>query len=371
MNESQLPFEEDRAQPVEIPPKESKSPLVTRPLSRELERYRRLLVATGKPEGTAKKYIQHLRRLAEIAEAPENIMGLFSNPEALGRALVNDRSSAGSQLSRWTLAGRRSAIRSFARMMGPQLRRLTGRDPLRIVQEALRLSSERVGTGFRLTGGAPRRRGGPHPSPDELVAIIREAGQAPGFEGHRNTAFFWILFETGSRVNALREASCADLIKLPMGGARLQIHAKGKSRRREIELTPHGWDLLHTYIQKFNCQTATNARISPIVIGERTPLWRGTRGGSWPYPSVSKAFQSACLNAGTRAYVLHSLRRAFASEAAATLPRHTVARAGGWSGTRRMDDHYIRAEPRSIEEKLSTPLDDSIGISGDESRTSL
>ena len=367
----QLPLQGTGGQPIELQVRPIRSTIDTQPLTSELEDYRDLLVATDKDEGTVEAYIYQLRSLLEAAQGYDSLIALFLDPTVLGRALVNDRSKYGRQLSRWTLAQRRSAIRSFARMMGPQLKRLTGRDPLEIIVEALRLSSERVGIGFRLTGGVPRRRGGPHPSPDEVAAITREAARAPGFEGHRNLAFFWILFESGSRVNALREVSCADLVELPMGGVRLQIHAKGKSQRREIELTRHSWDLLRTYIEQFNCQTATSERIPPIVIGERTPLWRGTGGGLWPYNSVSNTFQGACLNAGTQAYILHSLRRAFASQAAAFLPRHTVALSGGWSRTRRMDDHYIRAQPRSVEEKLSTPLADSIRILGNASSTSL
>ena len=367
----QLPLEGTGVQPIELQARPVHRPIDAQPLSSELEEYKDLLAATGKDEDTIKAYIYQLRSLLKAAQGYESPMAFFLDPKALGRALVNDTSKDGRQLSKWTMAQRRSAIRSFARMMGPQARRLTGRDPLGIVEEALRLSTERVGGGFRLTGGAPRRRGGPHPSPDELAAIIQETAREPGFEGHRNEAFLWILFESGSRVNALREASCADLVELPMGGIRLQIHAKGRSQRREIELTPHGWDLLRTYIEKFNCQTATDARMPPIVIGERTPLWRGARGGLWPYDGVSKTFQRACLNAGTRAYILHSLRRALASQAAATLPRHTVALAGGWGGTRRPDDHYIRVQPRSIEEKLSSPCWESKRILGDASSTSL
>ncbi len=48
----------------------------------------------------------------------------------------------------------------------------------------------------------------------------------------------------------------------------------------------------------------------------------------------------------------HALRRAFASNAASVLPRHVVARAGGWQGLERLDDHYVQARDARIGAKL-------------------
>jgi hypothetical protein len=58
------------------------------------------------------------------------------------------------------------------------------------------------------------------------------------------------------------------------------------------------------------------------------------------------------MAAGTYAYTLHSLRRGFASDAASVLPRHVVARAGGWQGLDRLDNHYIQPHVLTIRQKL-------------------
>ncbi len=339
--------------PVEIRSMARRQATANRRPSAELENYRRRLVATGAAKKTVQAYVYQLHSLAETAASPEGFMALFLHPEALGQALVDDRSSEGRQLSKWTLDQRRSAVQSFARLMSPELRRLTGREPLGIVTVALRRSALRVGGRFILTGGAPRRRGGPAPSPDDVAAIIREAARALTFKGRRNEAFFTILYESGSRVNALREASCADLVVLPMGTARLMLHAKGRCQPREIELTPHARRLLFAYIDEFNERAWLHGTLEQLIGGESTTLWRSTWIAQWSYPNVRQTFQKACLAAGTRAYRLHAFRRAFASEAAAILPRYTVALAGGWQGLERMDDHYIRPQVRSIAEKMA------------------
>ena len=52
------------------------------------------------------------------------------------------------------------------------------------------------------------------------------------------------------------------------------------------------------------------------------------------------------------AFTPHALRRAFATDAASVLPRHTVAQAGGWKGLERLDDHYVQPRNATIREKL-------------------
>ena len=49
----------------------------------------------------------------------------------------------------------------------------------------------------------------------------------------------------------------------------------------------------------------------------------------------------------------HALRRAFATDAASVLPRHTVAQAGGWKGLERLDDHYVQPRGDAIRAKLN------------------
>ena len=47
-----------------------------------------------------------------------------------------------------------------------------------------------------------------------------------------------------------------------------------------------------------------------------------------------------------------AFRRYFATEAAANLPRPLVAVAGGWIGTRSLDDHYISPRCNETLQKL-------------------
>src|SRR5437763_10647397 len=99
----------------------------------------------------------------------------------LGRVIVHDIAPMlGTRLSRWTLAQRRSAIRSFAALMRPELLALFEDDPHDRLDRALRAVADRVGVGYRLTGGAPRRRGGPAPSGSQIRDVLHAAGCEPG-----------------------------------------------------------------------------------------------------------------------------------------------------------------------------------------------
>lgn len=123
-----------------------------------LETYLRRLTARGvAPKGFA-AYRYQLRVLLGIATRragrPVSLAALFCDPVLLGHALVHDRGTIdGRQLSRWTLAQRRSAIRSCASLMHPELATF-GVDAHAVLDRTLRGVAERVGTGYRLTGGA-------------------------------------------------------------------------------------------------------------------------------------------------------------------------------------------------------------------------
>ena len=146
---------------------------------------------------------------------------LLQDVALLGRVLVDDTApTLRTRLSRWTLAQRRSAIRDFVTLMRPELMVLLDEDPHDRVDRALRAVAERVGTGYRLTGGAPRRRGGRAPSDSQVRDVFEAVGRAPGYLGARNRAFFLILAETGARVNALRQLDGADCVEMPSGRLR-------------------------------------------------------------------------------------------------------------------------------------------------------
>lgn len=170
---------------------------------------------------------------------------LLQDVALLGRVLVDDTApTLRTRLSRWTLAQRRSAIRDFVTLMRPELMVLLNEDPHDRVDRALRAVAERVGTGYRLTGGTPRRRGGRAPSDSQVRDVFEAVGRAPGYLGARNRAFFLILAESGARVNALRQLDGVDCVEMPSGRLRLFLHEKSKGERREVELSRAAVDAL-------------------------------------------------------------------------------------------------------------------------------
>jgi len=294
-----------------------------------------------------------LRAARRLQGSPITLADLFCDATLLGRALVDDISATGTQLSKWALAQRRSAVRSFANFMRPELLVLLGEEPVNVVDRALRLVAERIGGGYRLTGGAPRRRGGRAPSRDEVTAVFQCLGDASGFIGLRNRAFFHILWATGCRVNALRELDGINCLILRNGRVRLYLHEKGKAERREVELSNEVAQALLEYTAAFNRLAVARWWQRRVGPDEPGAMWRNDVGHQWGYASVAKTLRSSCERAGVPVFSPHALRRAFASEAASVLPRHIVAQAGGWKGLDRLDDHYVQPCESTIWEKLA------------------
>ncbi|MDQ3699840.1 MAG: site-specific integrase, partial [Chloroflexota bacterium] len=212
--------------------------------------------------------------------------------------------------------------------------------------------AERVGGGYRLTGRAPRRRGGRAPSADEIAAVLAVAEAEAGFEGARNRTFFGILAATGTRVNALLELDGTACVELPSGRMRLFLHEKGKAECREVELCSVHADALQEYAEAFNRHASRQGWRARVQIGEPESIWRNSGRGRWPYQGVLATLRAACAAAGVPPFTPHALRRAFATDAASVLPRHVVALAGGWQGLERLDDHYVRPRAPVIWEKL-------------------
>jgi integrase len=238
-----------------VPPQRGRRERVRVPASSALllERFRRRLMATGASRKAQEAYFFQMERLLAAARrhglrGEQDIVALFRNEVLLGRALVDDAATRGGRLSRWTLAQQRATVRSFTRLMAPELRPALRAEPEDVVIAALRGVAERVGGGYRLSGGTPRRRGGRAPDADEVRVIIVAAGAVGGFQGRRNRAFLTLLHETGSRVNALRGIDGRDIIELPDGRLRLLLHAKGRPDRREVEVSEHVGQLLRDYV---------------------------------------------------------------------------------------------------------------------------
>jgi hypothetical protein len=129
---------------------------------------------------------------------------LVQNVDLLGRALADDISPTipNKRLSKWTMATRRSAVRKFIALLRDDLMAASGEDPDSVLDSALRSVAEPVGLGFRLNGGAPRRRGGDVPTSEQVAAVLATLGQADGYRGNSNRAFYGILAESGARERA-------------------------------------------------------------------------------------------------------------------------------------------------------------------------
>jgi len=282
------------------------------------------------------------------------VRGALPGRGPLGRTLVDETApTLGTRLSKWTLAQRRSAIRSFVTLMRPELLRLLGEEPNTRLDRALRAVAQRLGAGWRLTGGAPRRRGGRAPSAGQVGEVLVAVKRAPGYLGARNLAFFTILAETGARFNALRELDGADCIEMPSGRLRIFLHEKGKAAPREVELSRDATDRLRSYADAFNYVAAVRRWPARIRLGQPGTVWRNSSRGCWSGEDIRATLRAGCSAAEVPEITPHALRRAFATDAASVLPRHTVAQAGGWTGLDRLDDHYVQPRGEAIREKLS------------------
>jgi integrase len=322
-----------------------------------LEAYLRRLLAQGPAPKGLRAYRYALRGLLQAAKrlagAPLTLAELFVWETLLGQALVDDWGfETDRRLSRWTLAQRRSAVRSLATLMRPELLEVLGGDPHAALDRALRSAAVRVGGGYQLTGGSPRCRGGYTPTGQEIVEVVAATGRAPGYAGPRNRAFFAILAETGARVNALRCMDGTDCMLWPSGRLRLFLHEKGKTEPREIELTHDTAETLHQYIDAFNAAAVGRGWRANIQLGCPGPVWRNGPCGVWSYANVCATLRAACQVAGMETFTPHAFRRAFATDGAAALPRHIVALAGGWRGVERMDDAYVNPRASVVWEKL-------------------
>jgi integrase len=296
-----------------------------------------------------------LRSARRISGRTVTPVELFGDAYLLGRALVDEVSTTGTRLSKWTLAQRRSAVRSFAAMMRPELLPLLGAEPSVVVDRALQEVAERVGGGYRVPGGRPRRRGGSVPTPDEVDRVLAVLGRAPRFVGLRNRAFFGLLVATGCRVNALRSLDGTDCVLMPNGRLRLYLHEKGKAERREVELSQEMARDVQTYREAFNRHAGDRGLQTRVRIGEPGAMWQNAAGRTWSYSDILTTLRAGCAGAGVTAFTPYALRRAFATQAASRLPRHIVALAGGWNGLERLDNHYVRPQESVIWQKLGGP----------------
>ena len=251
------------------------------------------------------------------------------------------------QLSKWTLAQRRSAVRWFAYLLRPELEVALGTDPHKMLDHALRLVADHVGTGYGLTGGKPRRRGGHTPTATDISMMSRRLAV------RMDTAVCGIARFFASSLRRVRESThCVNWIGSncwlsPNGNMRTISHDKGEREPREVELSARATSDLHAYASASN-RWALSARCTTrIRLGHHGSIWRNSGRGRWTYRDINPTLQRACVAREVTPFTPHDSGELLATDAAELLPRHVVAQAGGWKGLERLDDHYIH--PRAFD----------------------
>ena len=305
---------------------------------------------------TVSKYLWAIRdvlRLAErLRDGSGELLDLLNDTALLGRVFATDEGRGGAVSSRWTIAHRRTALRSLATLLKPELTEALGRDPDEVIREALRGVAERVAGGYRIVSGAPRQRGGSTPSGEEVEAILGALGRRAGWDGHRDRTFVLLLTRTASRVNALRTLDGTDCHVMPDGRVRLMLPNKNAREPHEVELDQESAAQLRLYVATYNRAMRIAGCPQRIVLGEPGPIWRGERGRCWPEAAMRRTLRRACQAAGGADYTPHAFRRFWATCATERLPRWEAALAGGWQGTERFDDHYVTPSRSQVWGKL-------------------
>ena len=309
--------------------------------------------------GTARQYAwavkDILKLAAEFRARSLTLLDLFQDEEAIGVALTaSRRAGGGAAISGWTAASRRTAIRAASQLLAPQLRDEGIADPGGVIERALRAHAERIGSGYRLPEPPSRSRGGAAPNPDTVVAVLDALEATPGWAGQRDRAIFETMFFTGVRVNAIRLLDGAHLRRLPDGSGRLSVHAKHPRDSGEFVLPPDSRARLEQYAADFNLWAAAKGISARVGAGLRGAFWRSVSGRTLGYASMCHSLEVACERAGVERLTPHAFRRAFATIATERLPRSTVASAGAWLGTRRMDDHYVQRSADSIWRRIGS-----------------
>ena len=296
---------------------------------------------------TRRQYRWVLRNLLELASTlaghSVGILEFLQDEALLGQTLASATTADGSrEVSAWLVAQRRSVLRSFIELVEPELRREGLGDAGDALVRALRSVAEPVGTGYRLPGGKPRGRGGPTPSIEEISVIQEELTHKPGWRGTRNAIILSLMTCRGVRIGGLLGLDGASAHSLPDGRLRCFIRAKSKREPYELAVPGSLVELLARYVDQFNTWARASGLPDRIGFGIRGRFWRNDLGRPLSYQTWTSELRQACVSAGLPVYTSHAFRRAFATTSTTVASRGTVAIAGNWTSTRRMDDHYVQ-----------------------------
>lgn len=284
---------------------------------------------------------------------------LFADESLLGAILVSAaRAGGGPEVSGWTVSARRNAVSAAANLLAPELRARGISEPERAVNSALRLRAERIGKRYRLPKPLLRKDGRrPSPSAAEVAALVQVAERDPGWAGARHAGLIETMFVTGARVNAVRELDGTAIYREPNGSGRMLVHAKHWKDSGEFLLPEAVMARLDAYAAGFNQWAAARGLSTRVGVGVAGPFWRSRRGAQMSYREINRRLTEVCALAGTVRYTPHAFRHAFATLATETVPRFTVARAGGWGNLSRvMDETYTHRDIDTAREKVVAAL---------------
>ena len=318
-----------------------------------------LRVATRWTEPTRRQYRWVLRNMLDLASnlagRSVGLLELLKDEPLLGQTLATATTADGrSEISAWLAAQRRSVLRSFTQLMDPELRREGIGDAGDALVRALRSVAEPVGTGYRLPGGRPRGRGGPTPSIEELAAIQDELARKPGWRGARNEIILDLMTLRGVRIGGLLGLDGASAHRLPDGRVRCLLRAKSKREPYELAVPGSLIEPLARYVETLNAWAQASGLPDRIGFGTPGRFWRNDLGQPLTYQTWTNELKQACVSAGLPVYTSHAIRRAFATISTAVAPRATVATAGNWASTRRMDDHYVQPSITRLRQSVAS-----------------
>jgi integrase len=307
---------------------------------------------------TAKKYAwcasNVIRLASERLRDDITLLELFREPLLLGSVLVESkRAGGGTEVSGWTVANRRTAMRSVAGLMAPELTAAGIEDPVAVVDDALRACAERVGTRYRLPKAPVRDRGGRAATPTEVRSVSNAMRSKPGWAGQRDAILVEILFVTGARVNATLALEGASLTTGADGRGVMQVCAKHRRDSGEFLVPADLMSHIDGYVSEFNAWSRARGLPVRIGVGAPGPLWRSPTGRPFEYGSFVARLTVACQQADVERLTPHAFRRAFATTATEALDRRTVSRAGGWLNTRLMDAHYVQRPAEVAKRKVA------------------
>jgi site-specific recombinase XerD len=158
-----------------------------------------------------------------------------------------------------------------------------------------------------LAGRAPKNKGRRYPADpprvEEIMAVMREAGQGP--PGIRLRALIVVLWRAGLRISEALALAEGDLE--PGRGAILVRRGKGGSRR-EVGMDEWAWQQLRPWLEH-----RVGLPVGPLFCVLRGP----TAGEPWSAASVRTQFRRLAARAGVRRrFAPHQLRHAHAVEMA-------------------------------------------------------